>query len=102
KTFVPSPGVINWFHPPAGFGVRFDSHIYDGYRVPHYYDSMIAKLICHDKTREGAIRKMRNALQELVIDGIKTNIPLHQQIMDDPNFQQGGTNIHYLEKTLAE
>lgn len=102
KTFIPSPGVINWFHPPAGFGVRFDSHIYDGYRVPHYYDSMIAKLICHDKTREGAIRKMRNALQELVIDGIKTNQELHQKVLSDQAFIEGGTDIHFLEKLLMD
>jgi acetyl-CoA carboxylase biotin carboxylase subunit len=101
QTFIPSPGVLTWFHPPGGFGVRFDSHLYDGYRVPHNYDSMIAKLICHDKTREGAIKKMQNALQELVIDGIKTNQALHQKILASTSFQTGGMDIHFLETMLA-
>jgi acetyl-CoA carboxylase biotin carboxylase subunit len=101
QTFIPSPGVLTWFHPPGGFGVRFDSHLYDGYRVPHHYDSMIAKLICHDKTRSGAIKKMQNALQELVIDGIKTNQALHQKILASTKFQNGGMDIHFLETMLA-
>lgn len=101
ETFLPSPGKITHFHSPGGFGVRWESHIYSGYTVPPHYDSMIGKLITYGETRDVAIARMRNALSETIIDGIKTNIPLQEQIMDDPNFQQGGTNIHYLEKKLA-
>lgn len=101
ETFLPSPGKITHFHSPGGFGVRWESHIYSGYTVPPHYDSMIGKLITYGETREVAIARMRNALSETIIDGIKTNIPLQEQIMDDPNFQQGGTNIHYLEKKLG-
>lgn len=101
QTFMPSPGVITRFHSPGGMGVRWDSHIYTDYRVPPNYDSMIGKLITHGNTREVAIARMRIALGELIIEGIKTNIPLHQAIMADENFQKGGTNIHYLEKKLG-
>ncbi|MDT1011937.1 acetyl-CoA carboxylase biotin carboxylase subunit [Plesiomonas shigelloides] len=101
ETFLPSPGKITHFHSPGGFGVRWESHIYSGYTVPPHYDSMIGKLITYGETRDVAIARMRNALSETIIDGIKTNIPLQEQIMDDPNFQQGGTNIHYLEKKLS-
>jgi acetyl-CoA carboxylase biotin carboxylase subunit len=101
-TFLPSPGVVKRFHPAGGPGVRLDSHVYDGYRVPPNYDSMIGKLIVHGPDRETAIARMRIALAELVIDGIKTNIPLQQRIMGDPGFRQGGQNIHYLEKRIAE
>jgi acetyl-CoA carboxylase biotin carboxylase subunit len=101
RTFIPSPGRIDQFHPPGGAGIRVKSHLYSGYVVPPYYDSMIGKLIAHGDTRESAIARMRMALSELVIDGIKTNIPLHQDIMNDANFQRGGTNIHYLEKKLG-
>lgn len=101
ETFLPSPGKITHFHSPGGFGVRWESHIYSGYTVPPHYDSMIGKLITYGETRDVAIARMRNALSETIIDGIKTNIPLQEQIMDDPNFQQGGTNIHYLEKKLG-
>ncbi|HEX5514613.1 MAG TPA: acetyl-CoA carboxylase biotin carboxylase subunit [Gammaproteobacteria bacterium] len=101
RTFIPSPGRIDQFHPPGGAGIRVESHLYSGYVVPPYYDSMIGKLIAHGDTRESAIARMRMALSELVIDGIKTNIPLHQDIMNDANFQRGGTNIHYLEKKLG-
>jgi len=101
-TFLPSPGVVTRFHPPGGPGVRLDSHIYDGYRVPPNYDSMIGKLIVHGPDREIAIARMRVALAELVIEGIKTNIPLQQRIMADPGFRQGGQNIHYLEKRINE
>lgn len=101
KTFMPSPGKIVRFHSPGGFGVRWESHIYAGYTVPPHYDSMIGKLITYGETREIAIARMKNALSELVIDGIKTNIELHLEIMSDPNFQKGGTNIHYLEKKLG-
>ncbi|MEX4373926.1 acetyl-CoA carboxylase biotin carboxylase subunit [Haemophilus influenzae] len=98
KTFLPSPGKVNHLHSPGGLGVRWDSHVYGGYTVPPHYDSMIAKLITYGDTREVAIRRMQNALSETIIDGIKTNIPLHELILEDENFQKGGTNIHYLEK----
>ncbi|HHZ8593166.1 TPA: acetyl-CoA carboxylase biotin carboxylase subunit [Proteus mirabilis] len=101
KTFLPSPGTITRFHSPGGFGVRWESHIYAGYTVPPLYDSMIGKLITYGETREIAISRMKNALAELIIDGIKTNIELHQFIMNDEQFQKGGTNIHYLEKRLG-
>jgi len=101
-TFLPCPGEINLYHAPGGMGVRMDSHIYHGYRVPPYYDSLIAKLIVHSATRDNAIARMRNALEETVIEGIKTNIPLHQELMNDPHFQAGAQNIHYLEKKLKE
>lgn len=98
NTFLPSPGKITRFHAPGGFGVRWESHIYAGYTVPPYYDSMIGKLICYGESRDVAIARMKNALQELIIDGIKTNVELQMRIMSDENFQHGGTNIHYLEK----
>ena len=101
-TFLPSPGNINIYHAPGGMGVRMDTHIYNNYRVPPYYDSLVAKLIVHATTRENAINRMRNALEETVIEGIKTNIPLHQDLMNDQNFQKGSQNIHYLEKKLKE
>ena len=101
-TFAPSPGLIKRFHAAGGFGVRWESHIYAGYKVPPHYDSMIGKLITYGENRDVAIARMRNALSEMVIDGIKTNIPLHLEILSDENFQNGGTNIHYLEKKLAQ
>ena len=100
-TFIPSPGKITMFHSPGGLGVRWDSHIYAGYSVPPNYDSMIGKLITYGETREVAIARMRHALGELVIEGIKTNIPLQQRIMADEAFAAGGANIHYLEKKLG-
>ncbi|KFN49202.1 acetyl-CoA carboxylase biotin carboxylase subunit [Arenimonas composti] len=102
ETFLPSPGLVKHFHAPGGPGVRVDSHIYEGYKVPPNYDSMIGKLIVHGATRAQAIARMRVALSEMVVDGIKTNVPLQQRIMSDVGFQQGGTNIHYLEKRLQE
>ena len=96
------PGLIQHFHAPGGPGVRVDTHIYEGYRVPPNYDSMIGKLIVHGRDRDTAIARMRVALSELVVDGIKTNIPLQQRILADGGFQQGGQNIHYLEKRMAE
>ncbi len=102
ETFLPCPGLIKHFHAPGGPGVRVDSHIYEGYRVPSNYDSMIGKLIVHGPDRATAIARMRVALSEMVVDGIKTNIPLQQRIMADVGFQQGGMNIHYLEKRLKE
>ena len=101
KTFLPSPGKVVHLHSPGGLGVRWDSHVYGGYTVPPHYDSMIAKLITYGDTRDVAIRRMQNALSETIIDGIKTNIPLHELILEDENFQKGGTNIHYLEKKLG-
>jgi acetyl-CoA carboxylase biotin carboxylase subunit len=101
KTFMPSPGRITQLHVAGGPGIRFDSHIYNGYMVPPYYDSMIGKLIAHGNTRDEALARMRTALSEMVIDGIKTNIPLQQDIMNDGNFGTGGVNIHYLEKKLG-
>ena len=101
ENFLPSPGTINQLHTPGGPGVRVDTHIYSGYRVPPYYDSMIGKLITHGETRDSAIARMRIALQETVISGIKTNIPLHIDIMRDTAFMEGGANIHYLEKKLG-
>jgi acetyl-CoA carboxylase biotin carboxylase subunit len=102
RTFIPSPGKITRFHPPGGLGVRWDSHIYADYSVPPHYDSMIGKLITWGDNRDVAIARMRNALSELVIDGIKTNITLHQDILNDQGFVSGGANIHYLEHKLAE
>lgn len=102
STFMPSPGRITQFHPPGGLGVRWDSHIYSGYSVPPFYDSMIGKLITFAPTREEALTRMASALDELVISGIKTNIPLQQWLVVDREFQKGGINIHYLEHKLAE
>ena len=101
ETFMPSPGDITRLHVPGGPGVRVDTHIYSGYRVPPYYDSMIGKLITHGENRDVAIARMRGALSEMVIEGIKTNIPLQADIMADGNFAAGGVNIHYLEKKLG-
>jgi len=102
ETFMPSPGTITGFHAPGGPGIRMESHIYDGYRVPPNYDSMIAKVISHGNDRATAIARMRVALDEMVVNGIKTNIPLHKWLLTDPGFLEGGFNIHYLEKRLAE
>lgn len=102
ETFMPSPGRINHFHSAGGIGVRIDSHIYSGYTVPPNYDSMIGKLITYGDTREIAIRRMQGALQEIVIDGIKTNIPLQLRLMADPEFSRGQVNIHYLEHLLED
>ena len=100
-SFMPSPGTITHLHMAGGPGIRVDTHIYDGYTVPPYYDSMIGKLIAHGENRTSAIARMSTALSEMVIDGIKTNIPLHQEIMKDSAFIAGGANIHYLEKKLG-
>ena len=101
-TFIPSPGVIKRFHPPGGPGIRLDTHIYDGYAVPPNYDAMIGKVIAHGPNRTAAIARMRVALGELVVEGIKTNIALQQKNMIDQVFQLGGFNIHYLERRLLE
>ncbi|EKE01097.1 MAG: hypothetical protein ACD_21C00216G0001 [uncultured bacterium] len=100
ENFMPSPGKINVFHAPGGPGIRVDSHIYQSYVVPPFYDSLIGKIISYGDTREIAIAKMKNALKEIVIEGIKTNVPLHQRILDNKKFIQGGVNIHYLEDFL--
>jgi|TARA_B100000959_G_scaffold81054_1_gene86329 acetyl-CoA carboxylase biotin carboxylase subunit len=102
ETFMPSPGKITQYHAAGGLGVRIDSHVYNGYNVPPYYDSMIGKVITFSENRANAIIKMQNALDEMVIDGIKTNIPLQRLIMTDKVFKKGGMNIHYLEKMLGE
>ncbi|QGT77913.1 acetyl-CoA carboxylase biotin carboxylase subunit [Guyparkeria halophila] len=100
-TFAPSPGKISNLHFPGGLGVRVDSHIYNGYSVPPFYDSMIGKLITHAGDREAAIRRMHGALEEMLVDGIKTNIPLHRELMLDANFIAGGMDIHFLHKRLG-
>ncbi len=100
-TFMPSPGTIEHYHPPGGPGIRVDTHVYQGYKVPPHYDSMIGKLIAHAETRELALARLSNALSEIVIDGIKTNIPLHQKLVKDTAFMNGGTDIHYLENKLG-
>ena len=101
NTFMPSPGRISHFHQPGGPGIRMETHIYDGYHIPPHYDSMIAKLIAHGETRELALARMSTALSELVIEGIKTNIPVLQKLLDDAAFISGGTDIHYLENKLG-
>ena len=101
RTFMPSPGQITSYHAPGGAGIRMDSHIYSGYRVPPNYDSLIGKMIAYGKTRDIAIARMQTALKEIGIEGIKTNVELQRDIMDDTHFQTGGTNIHYLEKKLG-
>jgi acetyl-CoA carboxylase, biotin carboxylase subunit len=101
RTFMPSPGPIKLWHPPGGPGIRVDSHVYSGYNVPPHYDSMIGKLIAHGDTRDTAIARMRNALSELVVEGIKTNTALHQEILAHAAFRAGGLDIHYLERRLG-
>lgn len=101
ESFLPSPGMITHYQPPGGPGIRVDSHIYSGYRVPPNYDSLLGKVIAHGENRAAALARMRNALAELVIEGIKTNIPLHRRILSDASFIEGGTNIHYLERHLG-
>ncbi len=100
ETFLPSPGTINHYHAPGGPGIRVDTHVYQGYTVPPYYDSMIGKLIAHAETRDLVLARLSTALSEVVIDGIKTNIPLQQKLIQDPAFKTGGTDIHYLENYL--
>ena len=101
KTFAPSPGLVTQFHAPGGMHVRFDSGLYAGYRIPPYYDSMIAKLIVYGKTREAAMMRLRRALEETVIDGVKTTIPLHQALLAEPDIQNGAYTIKWLEDWLA-
>lgn len=99
--FMPSPGTVSWYHPPGGLYVRVDSGLYHGYKVPPYYDSMIAKLIVYGHTREGCLMRLRRALEEFVIEGMKTTIPLHQKLLSDPEFQNGEYTIKWLEEWLA-
>ncbi|WP_415890519.1 acetyl-CoA carboxylase biotin carboxylase subunit [Neptuniibacter sp. SY11_33] len=101
KTFLPSPGTVKHFHAPGGNGIRVDSHLYNGYTVPPHYDSLIAKLISYGEDREIALKRMEIALGEMLVDGIRSNIPLQQDIVRDAKFQEGGVNIHYLEKKLG-
>jgi acetyl-CoA carboxylase biotin carboxylase subunit len=101
ETFAPSPGLISVFHPPGGLGVRVDSALYAGYRVPPHYDSLIAKVITYGKTRDESIARMKRALREFVISGIKTTIPLHQRILENPEFAAGAYTIHWLERFVA-
>ena len=102
-TFIPSPGKIEQFYAPGGAGIRLDSHIYTGYSIPPYYDSMIAKIIAHGKDRSTAIARMKQALDETILSGIKTNIPLHRElILEDPHFCKQAMDIHYLEKHLLK
>jgi acetyl-CoA carboxylase biotin carboxylase subunit len=101
KTFMPSPGLVKLWHAPGGPGIRVDSHVYSGYTVPPNYDSMVAKLIAHGEDRNTAIARMKNALAELVVEGIKTNKALHQEILSHTAFREGGLDIHYLERRLG-
>ena len=102
RNFAPCPGTIKEYHPPGGFGVRIDTHLYQGYELPIYYDSLLAKLITHDRTREGAIRIMKRALEELTISPVKTTIPLHLKIMEDPAFQSGDFTTDYIRKFVPD
>jgi acetyl-CoA carboxylase biotin carboxylase subunit len=100
RSFMPCPGTITHFHAPGGPGIRLDSHIYTSYKVPPYYDSLIAKVIAYGESREIALVRMRNALDEMIVEGIKTNLTLHQDILRGSTFQEGAVNIHYLEQWL--
>ncbi|ROR29594.1 acetyl-CoA carboxylase biotin carboxylase subunit [Inmirania thermothiophila] len=102
QTFLPSPGRVELYHPPGGPGIRVDSHLYSGYTVPPHYDSLVAKIIAHGEDRASALARMRTALEELVVGGIRTNVELHRELLRDAAVQAGGTDIHYLEQRLAE
>ena len=102
QNFLPSPGKVTTFHAPGGPGIRVDSHLYDGYTVPPFYDSLIAKVISYGETREGALARMRQALDELIVEGIRTNTPLHRELVIDRAFMAGGVSIHYLESKLED
>lgn len=101
-TFIPTPGTVTRWDIPGGFGVRIDSHVREGYKVPAYYDSMIAKLITHGATRDQALARMRTALIQFHVEGISTNLPLHIQILDDDAFKNGAVDIHHLENWLKQ
>jgi acetyl-CoA carboxylase biotin carboxylase subunit len=100
RTFIPSPGLVKQFHAPGGMGVRVDSHLYSGYRVPPFYDSLVAKLICHSEDRNSALNRVANALDEMVVDGIETNIELHRKLIADEGFRNVNFNIHHLENKI--
>ena len=100
ETFIPSPGLVTEFHPPGGFRIRTDSHLYSGYKVPQYYDALVAKICSHSKDRLDAIRKMRVALEEMYIEGIDTNTDLHDKIFHEKNFVEGNISINYLKEIL--
>jgi acetyl-CoA carboxylase biotin carboxylase subunit len=102
RNFLPSPGIIEEYHPPGGFGVRLDTHLYQGYELPIFYDSLVAKLISYDLTRDGAIRIMKRALEEFTIKPLKTTIPLYLEIMDDPSFQEGEFNTGFINKFVPD
>jgi acetyl-CoA carboxylase biotin carboxylase subunit len=102
QNFMPSPGRVTTYHAPGGPGIRVDSHLYDGYTVPPFYDSLIAKVISYGKSREIALARMRQALDELVVEGIRTNTPLHRDLVRDAAFMAGGVSIHYLESKLED
>jgi acetyl-CoA carboxylase biotin carboxylase subunit len=102
QNFLPSPGMVKYFHPPGGPGIRVDSHLYNGYTVPPYYDSLIAKIISYGEDRDIALRRMRQALDELIVEGIRTNTPLHRDMVRDKAFAAGGVSIHYLESKLED
>jgi acetyl-CoA carboxylase biotin carboxylase subunit len=102
ETFAPCPGLVSVYHPPGGLGVRVDSALYAGYRVPPHYDSLIAKLITYGKTRDEAIARMKRALREFVISGVKTTIPLHQRILENAEFAAGDYTIHWLERFVGK
>lgn len=102
QNFLPSPGQVTTFHAPGGLGIRVDSHLYDGYTVPPFYDSLIAKVISYGEDRDTALARMRGALDEMVVEGIRTNTPLHRDLVRDGAFQAGGVSIHYLESKLED
>lgn len=102
NSFVPSPGTVKFYHPPGGPGIRVDSHLYAGYTVPPFYDSLIAKVIAYGEDRNQAICRMQNAMEEMLVDGIRSNIPLHRRLMSDQGFCNGGYSIHYLESILKK
>ncbi len=102
RTFLPSPGKIESFHPPGGPGIRVDSHLYDGYTVPPFYDSLVAKIIAHGESRENALGRLTQALDELIVEGIRTNTSLHRELVKDQAFREGGVSIHYLESKLED
>ena len=102
ETFIPSPGKIDWWHMPGGLGVRVDSEMYTGYAIPPYYDSMIAKLIIFGKSRNGCLMRLNRALDEFVIEGVKTTLPLHREIVSTPDFIDGNYSIHWLENYLKQ
>ncbi len=102
RTFIPSPGTVNSFHQPGGPGIRVDSHLYDGYTVPPFYDSLVAKIIAHGESRENALGRLEQALDELIVEGIRTNTSLHRELVRDQAFRAGGVSIHYLESKLEE